>query len=134
MVIAFTCPPVVSAFLLGLFWKRANGTGAFASLLAGGAFAIFMIMSQTYDIVSYLNEMHFLAKANLLFVVSILVHVLASVGSSPPAPQKVEAYTYRRKLFAQETEDLSGSPWYKNYRILAIILLVITALVVGAFL
>ncbi|NNG11287.1 MAG: sodium transporter, partial [Arenibacter sp.] len=134
LVIAFTSPPVVSAFLLGLFWKRANGTGAFVSLLAGGACAVFMILSQTYDIVPYLNEMHFLAKANLLFVVSILVHVLASLASSPPAPQKVEEYTYRKKLFAQETEELRGSAWYRNYRILAIILLAITALVVGVFL
>jgi len=133
LVIAFTSPPVVSAFLLGLFWKRANGTGAFVSLLAGGAFAIFMILSMTYDIVPYLNEIHFLAKANLLFVISILVHVLVSVGSSPPDPLKVAEYTYRKKLFVQETEELKGSPWYRNYRILAIILLVITALLVGAF-
>jgi len=134
LVIAFTSPPVVSVFLLGLFWKRANGTGAFVSLLAGGGLAIYMILSMTYDIVPYLNEIHFLAKANLLFVVSILVHVLVSVGSSPPAPQKVVEYTYKKKLFAQETEELKGSSWYRNYRILAIILLVITALVVGAFL
>ncbi len=134
LVIAFTSPPVVSVFLLGLFWKRANGTGAFVSLLAGGGLAIFMILSMTYDIVPYLNEIHFLAKANLLFVVSILVHVLVSVGSSPPSPQKVVEYTYKRKLFALETEELKGSSWYRNYRILAIILLVITALVVGAFL
>ncbi|RTE55020.1 sodium transporter [Arenibacter aquaticus] len=134
LVIAFTSPPVVSVFLLGLFWKRANGTGAFVSLLAGGAFAIFMILSMTYDIVPYLNGIHFLAKANLLFVISILVHVLVSLGSSPPDQQKVAEYTYRKKLFAQETEELRESPWYRNYRILAIILLVITALLVGVFL
>ena len=36
-------------------------------------------------------------------------------------------------MIAEETEELRGLPWYKNYRILAVILLIITALVVGRF-
>ncbi len=35
LVISFICPPVVGVFILGLFWKRANGTGAFVSLIIG---------------------------------------------------------------------------------------------------
>ncbi|NAS13778.1 sodium:solute symporter [Poritiphilus flavus] len=134
LVIAFTSPPVVSAFLLGLFWKRANGTGAFVSLLVGGAFAIFMILSAAYDISPAINEFHFLAKANLLFVLSLLVHIVVSLASGLPDSQKVAEYTYKKRLFTEETEELKVLPWYKNYRYLAIILLVITALVVGSFL
>ncbi|MGB5821248.1 MAG: sodium:solute symporter [Saonia sp.] len=134
LVIAFTSPPVVSAFILGLFWKRANGTGAFISLLVGGAFAVFMILSITFDISPYLNDFHFLAKANLLFIISIITHVIVSLATALPDAQKVKDYTYRKELFTEETEELKGLPWYKNYRYLAIVLLVVTALVVGMFL
>lgn len=134
LVIAFTSPPVVSAFILGLFWKRANGTGAFVSLLVGGAFALFMILSITFDIWPYLNDFHFLAKANILFVVSLVVHTVVSLTTEVPDVQKVADYTYRKELFTQETEELKDLPWYKNYRYLAIILLVITTVVVGFFL
>ncbi|MEM7381399.1 MAG: sodium:solute symporter [Bacteroidota bacterium] len=134
LVIAFTSPPVVSAFLLGLFWKRANGHGAFISLLVGGAFALFMILSAAYDISPELNEFHFLAKANVLFVISLVVHIVVSLATGLPDSQKVAEYTYKKKLFTDETQELKALPWYKNYRYLAIILLVITALVVGSFL
>ncbi|WP_298929310.1 sodium:solute symporter [uncultured Allomuricauda sp.] len=133
LVIAFTSPPVVSAFILGLFWKRANGTGAFVSLLVGGAVAVFMILSASYDISPYINEFHFLAKANLLFVISIITHVVVSLATELPDAQKVADYTYRKELFTEETEELKALPWYQNYRYLAIILLVVTTIIVGYF-
>jgi SSS family solute:Na+ symporter len=133
LVIAFTSPPVVSAFILGLFWKRANATGAFVSLLIGGAAAVFMILSASYDISPYINEFHFLAKANLLFVISVLTHVVVSLATGQPDAQKVAEYTYKKEMFTEETEELKALPWYKNYRYLAIILLVVTSIIVGYF-
>nr|WP_299341673.1 sodium:solute symporter [Allomuricauda sp.] len=133
LVIAFTSPPVVSAFILGLFWKRANSTGAFVSLLVGGVFAVFMILSAGYDLVPYLNEFHFLAKANLLFVISIVTHIVVSLATGEPEAQKVAEYTYKKEMFTEETKELQSLPWYKNYRYLALILLVITTIIVGYF-
>jgi SSS family solute:Na+ symporter len=127
LVIAFTSPPVVSAFILGLFWKRANATGAFVSLIVGGIFAIFMILSASFDIWPYLNDFHFLAKANILFLISVLIHVVVSLSTSEPEAEKVAEYTYKKELFTSETEELAALPWYKNYRYLAVILLVLTA-------
>ncbi|MEK6152040.1 sodium:solute symporter [Flavobacteriaceae bacterium 3-367] len=134
LVIAFTSPPVVTAFVLGLFWKRANGTGAIVSLLCGGVLAIFMILSAVFDISPYINEIHFLGKANLLFLTTVVIHVVVSLATAPPPEDKVAEYTYKKELFTQETEELKAVPWYKNYRYLAIILLLVTAIVVGSFL
>ncbi|MFM1887907.1 MAG: hypothetical protein RL501_194 [Bacteroidota bacterium] len=133
LVIAFTSPPIVSAFVLGLFWKRANAHGAFASLMVGAALAIFMILSLSFDLVPYLNDFHFLAKANLLFVVSVLVHVVVSSSTPAPAPDKVDQYTYKKEMIAQDTEEFKGLPWYQHFRILSLILLLITAIIVGYF-
>jgi SSS family solute:Na+ symporter len=133
IVIAYTSPPAVATFILGLFWKRANGTGSIVSLLTGFFLAIFMILSQVNDWVMPLNELHFLAKASLLFVISVLIHVVVSLSTGMPDPEKVAEYTYKKELFTSETEELQALPWYQNYRYLAIILLVITAIVVGSF-
>ncbi len=134
LVIAYTSPPVVSAFLLGLFSKRVNSHGAIVSLIVGGTAAIGMILSQAYDLFPVVNELHFLMKANLLFLLSILTHLLVSVATSLPDPAKVKDYTYKKELFREETKALQLLPWYKNYRTLSLFLLVITAIVVGIFL
>ena len=133
LVIAFTSPPVVSAFILGLFWKRANANGAFYSLIVGGIFALFMILSASFDIWPYLNDFHFLAKANILFLISVLIHVIVSLSTGEPAAEKVAEYTYKKELFTSETEELKALPWYQNYRYLAVILLLLTTVIVVWF-
>lgn len=133
LVIAFTSPPVVSAFVLGLFWKKANRHGAFFSLIGGGIFAVFMILSMSFGWSTYINELHFLAKANLLFAISVLIHIVVSLVSAAPDAEVVANFTYKKAIYDQETEELKSLAWYQNYRILAIILGVITVIVVGFF-
>ncbi len=133
LVIAFTSPPVVSAFILGLFWKRANANGAFWSLIVGGVFALFMILSISFDIWPYLNDFHFLAKANILFLLSVIIHVVVSLSTGKPEAEKVADYTYKKELFTSETEELKALPWYQNYRYLAVILLLLTTIIVVWF-
>ncbi len=133
LVIAYTCPPAVSTFILGLFWKRANGNGSIVSLLIGFSMAVLMILSQVFEWAPAINEIHFLGKASLLFVICVLIHVVVSLATPVPPADKVAEYTYRSSMFTEETEELKALPWYKNYRKLAVILLIITAIVVGFF-
>ncbi len=133
LVIAYTCPPAVSTFILGLFWKRANGTGSIVSLLTGFSLAILMILSQTFEWVPEVNELHFLAKATWLFVICVTLHMIVSLATKPQSEQQIKEYTYKKEMFAEESKDLTGLPWYKNYRILSVILLIVTAIVVGFF-
>ena len=133
IVIAYTSPPAVATFVLGLFWKRANGTGSIVSLLTGFFLAIFMILSQVNGWIEPLNDLHFLAKASFLFVLSVIIHMVVSLATGLPDAEKVAEYTYRKELFTSETEELKALPWYQNYRILAMILLVVTAIVVISF-
>lgn len=133
LVIAYTSPPAVAAFVLGLFWKRANGTGAITSLLSGGALAVLMILSQTNGWFPWVNGIHFLAKASLLFVICAVILVVVSVLTDPPPAEKVRDYVYRKSLFTEETQELSVLPWYRNYRKLSVLLLILTAVLVGIF-
>lgn len=133
LVIAYTSPPAVAAFVLGLFWKRANGTGAIVSLVSGGVLAVLMIFSQINGWFPLVDDMHFLARATLLFVICILILVGVSLATAPPESAQVAEYTYKSSLYKEETLELKALPWYKNYRILSVILLVITAVIVGIF-
>ncbi|MEQ9307654.1 MAG: sodium transporter, partial [Marinoscillum sp.] len=133
LVLGFIAPPVVAVFLLGLFWKRANGNGAFAALMAGLIFSVFMIVAGMYDFAPALTEIHYLHKAPLLMLSCMVVHVIVSLMTPAPSQEVVESLTWNPGLFKAETEELRGLPWYKNYRILAVFLLIITAIVVGIF-
>ena len=132
LVLGFIAPPVVAVFILGLFWKRANGTGAFAALLSGLVFSAFFILSTLYTISPAINSLHFLHKAPLLMLACMVVHVIVSLSSAPPKDE-VKELTWNRGLYRAETKELEGLPWYQNYRVLAVILLIVTAIVVGAF-
>lgn len=133
LVLGFIAPPVVAVFLVGLFWKRGNGTGAIVSLFAGLVIAVFLIVSNAYGLVPVLDNIHFLHKAPLLMLTCFIVHVIVSLMTPPPDQEVTDNYTWHVGLYWEETKEMAGLPWYKNYRILAVILLIITAIVVGSF-
>lgn len=133
LVLGFIAPPVVAVFIVGLFWKRANGHGAFAALIAGMLFSGFMILASLYQFAPAVTHIHYLHKAPLLMLACMLVHVLVSSLTAPPDPQVVKEMTWNSGLFVQETKELEGLPWYQNYRYLAGLLLILTAMVVGIF-
>ena len=77
--------------------------------------------------------MHFLDRTFLLFVLCLLVNIGVSLSTGLPDAEKVRDYTWSRQMLKEETRELKGMPWYQNYRILSVILIIITILVVGMF-
>ncbi|MDJ0841670.1 MAG: sodium:solute symporter [Acidobacteriota bacterium] len=124
-VLAYLCPPIVACFLIGTFWRRANATGAFVSLIAGHVVSLILLLMGT--------GIHYLIIPGILFIISGLVLVLVSLATAEPDAAKVEACTWTAALYREDGEALRGLPWYRNYRLGALVLLVITAVVVIAF-
>lgn len=133
LVLGYIAPPIVAVFIVGLFNKRANGHGAFYSLILGYVISITFILLKINDVAPEITNMHFLHQVPCLFIICVLLNLIISNLTSPPPIDKVEKMTWSKSIFQEESEELKGLPWYKNYRILAIILLIITALVVGWF-
>ncbi len=133
VVLGYIAPPVAATFILGLFWKRANSSGSIVSLLFGLVFAIFALISGQYGLLPFIDDMHFLDRTFLLFVLCIIVNVGASLATAPPPAEQVRDYTWSRQMLKDETVELKGLPWYQNYRILSVILIIVTILVVGMF-
>jgi solute:Na+ symporter, SSS family len=126
-LLAFMAPPVVAVFLAGLFWKRASAGAAFIALVSGLVIAVFLLIFRKK---TPLADWNFLYVAPLLFVVSLVILVGISFATPAPSKDVVERYVWTPAFFRNETKGLVGVPWYLNYRILALLLLVASAVFV----
>ena len=138
IVLSFIAPPVAAAFIVGMFDRRANGDGAFYSLIFGAVVSIvYVVMSilvaREQMASNGFLEMHFLHRTFFLFVACALLNVTVSRMTPPPAVEKIEHYTYSRRVLDAESEELRDVPWYLNYRYQAVVLLVLTFALVAYF-
>jgi solute:Na+ symporter, SSS family len=124
-LLSYMSPPVVAVFLAGLFWKRASPTGAFAGLLSGLTMAVLLLIfiKQTP-----LADWNFLYVAPIIFLVSLFIVIGVSLVTAPPRAEAVERYVWKKSFFTQESAELAVLPWYQNYRKLAVLLLIVTAI------
>jgi SSS family solute:Na+ symporter len=129
-LLSFVVPPVVAVFVLGLFWRRASGTGAFAGLISGLGMAILLALDRKLFHLTPLADMNFLYVAPIILVVSAIIIVAVSTLTAPPSEAKVANYVWKRSAFAEESAELAALPWYQNYRILSVLLLVATGIFV----
>ena len=130
LVLGYISPPIVAVFMVGLFYKRANGNGAFYSLILGYLMSITFILLKINDVAPNITDLHFLLQVPLLFVICVFLNILISHLTPPPAVEKTAQMTWTKNIYREETRELAGLPWYRNYRILAVILLLITAAIV----
>lgn len=129
-VLALISPPVVAIFLIGLFWKRANADGAFAALMAGLVIAIFTVASEVTGMSPAWNGVHFLIKAPIIFAICSVIQIAVSLATAPPPIEKTTGFIWNNGVYNEDSEALKGLAWYENYRVMAVILLVITFAVV----
>ncbi len=121
-VVSYLAPPIVGTFFMGLFWKRSNNQGAFWGLISGLVMA-FVVMVTKY-LIGITVPLHFLLLAPVIMVVSILINVIVSLNSPLPDQQKVEQNTWTVKIWKEESEELRGVVWYKNFRVQAGLLVI----------
>jgi SSS family solute:Na+ symporter len=126
-VLSYMAPPIVVLFLTGIFWQGASRRAANLTLsvgLAGGL--IGFVAGEVYDAYS----MHFLYAALVSFLVSgallvVLSHVWPDT-SGKDAPDLI----WTKKVWQEESASLVGVAWWKNYRLQALVLAVLTLSIV----
>ncbi len=119
-VVSYLAPPIVGTFFLGLFWKRSNAKGAFAGLMSGLVIALLIMVAKYLMDISI--PLHFLLLAPIILILSALVNVVVSLSTEKPDPDKVLKNTWTVSIWKEETAELKGTPWYKNFRVLAALL------------
>jgi SSS family solute:Na+ symporter len=128
--LSYIAPPIVSLYVVGLFWKRANATGAFASIVIGVISAVSFFFSDT---ISWLPEIHFLYTAGIIFLLCSLINIVFSLLTSPPPAEKINEFTWSKSIYKKETEELSKIPLYQNYRFQSILLLLALVIILIIF-
>ncbi len=148
-MLAYLAPPIVACFFAGVFWKRANGDGAFAGLVAGhlGA-AVILVLALSGSVIIQTQAltpeqlrmaaagtpvMHFLYLAPILLVISLVALVVVSLATEKPDEEVVRTLTWSPALLAEEASELARLPWYKNYRYQSAATLVLIAVFVIAW-
>ena len=124
-MLSYISPPIVAAFLLGIFNKRVNGNGTFIGLLAGLLVAILLLFFKD-DIV---ESLHFLFVVPFLFTFSMIVIYVSSLFFIVPDKEKFVDTTFSFKELKEEYIALKHVVWYKNYQIWACILLGMSLLI-----
>ena len=78
-------PPIAAAFLIGVFWRRANHAGVMAALLGGLAVGVALMIFEPFP---------FLIAAAVTFGISVVLLVGVSLVTPPPRPEQLEGLTW----------------------------------------
>jgi SSS family solute:Na+ symporter len=132
-MLSIMAPPIVAAFILGIFWKRTNATGAFSGLIAGILLGIANIVSKVYFGKSIFGDIHFLLTVPFYFIWSGLVMVVVSLFTKKPPLEKTEGLTFSMDEFKIETHNLKQQPYYRSYRFWSYLLLAFCLIILVLF-
>lgn len=119
-------PPVVVLFLVGVFYKRGNGHGAFWTLVTGTLLGVLLFLAGKFEI----SDIHYTIRVGIMVGVSTLVFIIVSAMTEAPNQEEIEPYIFRRELLS---DGMEGVPWYLDYRFHALLLVLMMGYVLFVF-
>lgn len=130
----YLAPPITAVFLLGVFWKRLNATGAVWALGGGFVLGMFKLTCQALfgkgkieepAFLAAIGDFNFLYATGVLFVLAAVLMVVGSLLSAPPPPEKVQGLTFR-SIREMHGEEIRAS-WDTGNKVMATAILVCVA-------
>jgi len=98
---AYIAPPITAVFLLGIFHKRINSSGALTTLIVGLVVAFLRIglelASDSLDpngILYTIATANFLTFAAWFFLFSVILCIAVSLFTPAPSPEQIQGLTY----------------------------------------
>lgn len=133
LVFSFVNGPLFATFLLGMFWKRTTGHGAFCGLLAGTIAAALTHgltvaegkggwITCIYEIKSGMGQAFIVASVS--WIVNFITTILVSLATKPKPDAELKGLVYS----LTEKQAIAKTQWYLNPVTLGVILLVATIL------
>ncbi|XP_068609043.1 sodium/glucose cotransporter 1-like [Brachionichthys hirsutus] len=123
-ITSYLTPPIAAVFVLAIFCKRANETGAFYGLVIGLAIGLTrMIAEFAYGTGSCVNPsncptiicgVHYLYFAIILFVVSCIIILGVSLMTKPIADKHLYRLCWSLRNCTEERVDLELDDWVNN--------------------
>jgi solute:Na+ symporter, SSS family len=133
LVFSFVNGPLFATFLLGMFWKRTTGHGAFWGLLAGTAAATLTHgltiaegkggwIAPLYPISSGMGQAFIVASVS--WIANFVTTIVVSLCTKPKAESALIGLVYSMTPKPKQSE----MPWYQRTAFLGAVLLLITIL------
>lgn len=129
--LAWFCPPIVALFVMGLFFKKVNNTGAITSIIVGTTITAVLIGSNIVNIDLHLGNFLYVAFFHFL-ICSAALFAASYFGQHKPDEALAQVVWTPQEL-KDETAQLKDLPWYKNYRVQALFLLAIVVVILLIF-
>lgn len=133
---SYIAPPIAAVFILGLFWKRINSSGALAALIGGFMIGMLRLVAEINK--EHLSgwfhtfaDINFLYFCVYLFLVCIAMMIVISLVTKPPSDEKIQGLTYATTV--AEDKKASRASWNMRDLILSLVILAIIALVLIYF-
>ena len=133
LVFSFVNGPLFATFLLGMFWKRTTGHGAFCGLLAGTIAAALTHgltvaegkggwITGLYEIRSGMGQAFIVASVS--WIANFFTTIIVSLATKPKPEEELKGLVYS----LTKKESISNAKWYRNPVTLGIALLLATIL------
>jgi SSS family solute:Na+ symporter len=133
LVFGFVNGPLFATFLLGMFWKRTTGHGAFWGLLAGTAAATATHgltiaegkggwIAPLYEIRSGMGQAFIVAAVS--WIVNFFTTIIISLLTKPKNEEELRGLVYS----LTEKPKQEGVKWYQRIEFIGLILLMVTLL------
>jgi SSS family solute:Na+ symporter len=133
-ILSYVTPPVVAVFLGGIFWARGTAQAGFWTLVSGIPLGV---AGWVGNEILGLLDIQFLYASGIMFVLSVALFVGVSLVTDPPELSRLEGLVWRRAIRADSARDLRPgepalppAPWYTDFRILSVGLLLAAGAVV----
>lgn len=115
---SYIAPPITAVFLLGIFYKRINGLGAFVTLIVGflaGAIRIVLELQKgNLDPDGFLfqvGDVNFLTFGAWFFLFCVVLATAVSLISSAPAVEKVKNLTFQTISPEEKVQNKASYNW-----------------------
>ncbi len=116
----FLAPPITAVFLLGLFSKRINGTGALWGLITGFIIGMTKLTLQTLvqsgamadtGVLGTIGAFNGYFFSGVLFLISVIIIIGASYMTAPQNEKQIQGLTFGSLTDAQRAENRASWGW-----------------------
>ncbi|TVZ17095.1 sodium:solute symporter [Maribacter sp. MAR_2009_72] len=129
---SYIAPPITAVFLLGIFYKRINATGAFYTLVMGIVVAFCRIALELVKgsldpdgILFYLGDMNFLSFGAWFFLFCLIFMVVVSLLTEVPDKEQIVNLTFGTITEEEKNKNKSSYNWVDITVSIIIVLIVI---------
>jgi len=130
---SYLAPPIAAVFLLGVFFKRINATGAYTAMVVGFIAGLLKLTLEMFKdnfsgIVYQFATINFLYFCILLFLFSMVLMVIVSLLTEKPPEQQIRGLTFATTV-AQD-KAASRASWNAKDVVLS---LIVVAIIISIF-